>query len=60
VLICIFIFYFFRTIFTVWTISVLDLIIGIGWAYVSLGGWFVLCLPLIYGAMMIGPRCRIK
>ena len=44
-------------------LSVLDLIIngiGIGWTYVLLGGLSVLCLPLIYGAMVIGPRCRVK
>jgi len=44
-------------------VSVLDLIIngiGIGWTYVLLGGLSVLSLPLIYGAMIIGPRCRIK
>lgn len=43
--------------------SVLDLIInaiGIGWTYVLLGGLSILPLPLICGAMIIGPRCRIK
>ena len=43
--------------------SVLDLIIngiGIGWTYVLLGGLSVLPLPIICGAMIIGPRCRVK
>ena len=44
-------------------VSVLDLIIngiGIGWTYVLLGGLSILPLPLICGAMIIGPRCRTK
>lgn len=44
-------------------VSVIQLIlngIGIGWTYVLLSGFSVLALPLLYGAMMIGPRCRIK
>jgi hypothetical protein len=44
-------------------VSVLDLIIngiGIGWTYVLIGGLSILPLPLICGAMIIGPRCRIK
>ena len=43
--------------------SVLDLIIngiGIGWTYVLIGGLSILSLPLTYGAMVVGPRCRIK
>ena len=43
--------------------SVLDLIIngiGIEWTYVLLGGLSILPLPLLCGAMIIGPRCRIK
>ena len=43
--------------------SVLDLIIngiGIGWTYVLLGGLSILLLPLIYGAIIMGPRCRMK
>ena len=34
--------------------------IGIGWTYVLLGGLSILPLALICGAMIIGPRCRIK
>jgi len=44
-------------------VSIIDLIlngIGIGWTYVLLGGFSVLVLPLIYGTMVIGPRCRVK
>ena len=44
-------------------VSVLDLIIngiGVGWTCVLLGGLAVLLLPLIYGAMIIGPRWRMK
>ena len=44
-------------------VSVLDLIIngiGIGWTYVLFGGLSIMLLPLIFGAMIIGPRCRIK
>jgi hypothetical protein len=44
-------------------VSVLDLIIngiGIGWTYVLIGGLSILPLPLICGAMIIGPRCRIR
>jgi len=44
-------------------VSVIDLVlngIGIGWTYILLGGFSILALPLIYVAMMIGPRCRIK
>jgi len=44
-------------------VSVIELIlngIGIGWTYVLLSGFSILALPLLYGAMMIGPRCRIK
>ena len=43
--------------------SVLDLMlngIGTGWTYFLLGGLTILVLPLLYGAMIIGPRCRIK
>ena len=43
--------------------SVLDLIIngiGIGWTYVLVAGLSVLALPLIYGAMVVGPRCRVR
>ena len=44
-------------------VSVLDLIIngiGIGWTYVLLGGLSILPLPLVCGAMILGPRRRIK
>jgi hypothetical protein len=44
-------------------VSVLDLIlngIGTGWTYVLLAGLSILVLPLIYGAMIIGPRYRVK
>ena len=44
-------------------VSVIDLIIngiGIGWTYVLLGGLSILLLPVVYGAMIIGPRCRIR
>ena len=44
-------------------VSVIDPIInriGIGWTYVLLGGLSILVLPLICGAMIIGPRFRIR
>jgi hypothetical protein len=44
-------------------VSVVQLIldgIGIGWTYVLLAGFALLDLPLVYGAMIIGPQCRIK
>ena len=44
-------------------VSIVDPImngIGIGWTYVLLGGFTILALPLICGAMIIGPRYRIK
>ncbi|KAF8807811.1 MFS general substrate transporter [Phlegmacium glaucopus] len=44
-------------------VSVIDLImkgIGIGWTYVLLSGFSIFALPLVYGAIKIGPRCRIK
>ena len=44
-------------------VSVLDLIIngiGIGWTYVLMAGLSLLPLPIICGAIILGPRCRIK
>lgn len=34
--------------------------IGIGWTYILLSGLSTLLLPIIYGARMVGPRCRMK
>ncbi|KAF8973659.1 major facilitator superfamily domain-containing protein [Flammula alnicola] len=44
-------------------VSVIELIlkgIGIGWTYVLLAGMLLLCTPLVYLAIRIGPQCRIK
>ena len=52
-----------KCILTATLVSVLDPMIngiGIGWTYVLLGGLSILSLPLICGAMIIGPKCRIN
>ncbi|KJA20565.1 hypothetical protein HYPSUDRAFT_188667 [Hypholoma sublateritium FD-334 SS-4] len=44
-------------------VSVIQLIIngiGVGWTYVLLCGVSLISLPLVYIALLVGPRCRIR
>jgi len=44
-------------------VSVIDIMItniGLGWTYVIHGGMMLLVIPLVYLAITLGPRYRVK